>query len=175
MALNLPFLSKNKKKEQVGQEDDVAQQFALDEEPDAAAHDAVEQDSGRQVQGREQKVMIDPNATIIDPLRAREGLRLPLIGALPLRRQINLLMILLLLALAVSMFMVALNTHLSSINATRTQIAGHALMHSQRIGKATPNAVQGNQEAFKQLEDSRAQLNTDLRVLTEGGLHQGRE
>src|SRR5690606_32596348 len=37
------------------------------------------------------------------------------------------------------------------------------------------NAVQGNQKAFKQLQDSRAQLNTDLQVLTEGGIHQGRD
>ncbi len=172
MAFNLPFLSKNKKEEQTGQEDDIAQQSALEEQPDRSAQDMFQQgDRG----SSQERILIDPNATIIDPLRAREGLRLPLIGNLPLRRQINILMIVLMASLALSMFLVALNTHLSTINVSRTQIAGHALMHSQRVGKAAPNAIQGNLEAFKQLEDSRQQLNNDLKVLAEGGVYQGRD
>ena len=178
MALNLPFLSKNKKEEHVGQEDDVAQQSAHEEQQAQLAEmltrDPLKQDKNDAQQDKSQRILLDPNATIIDPLRAREGLRLPLIGALPLRRQISILMIVLIASLALSMAFVALNTHYSTINAARTQIAGHALMHSQRIGKAAPNAIQGNQEAFKQLEDSRLQLNDDLKVLAEGGVYQGR-
>jgi len=48
------------------------------------------------------------------------------------------------------------------------------LMHSQRIGKAAPNAIQGNVEAFKQLEDSRKEINSDLDILLKGGNYQGR-
>jgi twitching motility protein PilJ len=48
-------------------------------------------------------------------------------------------------------------------------------MHSQRIGKAAPNAIQGNLEAFKQLDDSRKEFNRDLNVLLKGGDYQGRE
>lgn len=174
MAFNLPFRSNNKKEEHVGQEDDLAQQSALHEQPEGLEKEMFH--FGDRDLGQEKtKILIDPNATIIDPLRVREGLRLPLIGGLPLRRQINILMIVLMASLALSMFLVALNTHLSTIDTTRTQVAGHALMHSQRIGKAAPNAIQGNLEAFKQLEDSRQQLNNDFRVLIEGGNYQGRD
>jgi twitching motility protein PilJ len=59
------------------------------------------------------------------------------------------------------------------LTSTRTQIAGNALMHSQRIGKATPNAIQGNVKAFDQLQDSRKEFNNDLNVLMRGGSYQG--
>src|SRR5690606_3699138 len=42
------------------------------------------------------------------------------------------------------------------------------------VGKATPNAIQGNKEAFRQLADSRKELNNDLTVLSQGGVYQGR-
>ncbi len=64
---------------------------------------------------------------------------------------------------------------LRALTSTQTQIAGDALMHSQRVGKATPNAIQGNKEAFKQLADSRKEFNNDLNVLSKGGVYQGRE
>jgi twitching motility protein PilJ len=179
MAFNLPFLSK-KKEDQTGREDEVAQKSPMAAQQANPLQDLAEQfrqgvqaEEGQPDEGK--KPMLDPNATIIDPLRSHEGLRLPLIGKLPLRRQISILMIALIASLALSMFFVALNAHFSTINATRTQIAGHALMHSQRVGKAAPNAIQGNPEAFKQLADSRQQLNDDLRVLTEGGNFQGRD
>ena len=41
-------------------------------------------------------------------------------------------------------------------------------------GKATPNAIQGNKEAFKQLADSRKEFNNDLAILSKGGVYQGR-
>ena len=67
-----------------------------------------------------------------------------------------------------------LNANVSGINSLQTQIAGDTLMHSQRIGKAAPNAIQGNPAAFEQLADSRRALNTDLEVLANGGEYQGR-
>src|SRR5690606_11718959 len=51
----------------------------------------------------------------------------------------------------------------------------NALMHSQRIGKATPNAVQGNRNAFLQLDSSRDELNIDLEILASGGIYLGRK
>ena len=51
----------------------------------------------------------------------------------------------------------------------QTQIAGDTLMHSQRIGKAAPNAIQGNPDAFAQLDESRARLNARPEVLANGG------
>ena len=70
--------------------------------------------------------------------------------------------------------MVWLNAHNSNVSSTQTQIAGDALMHSQRIGKAAPNAIQGKLEGFKQLEESRQDFNRDLTVLLQGGSYQGR-
>ncbi len=53
--------------------------------------------------------------------------------------------------------------------AMKTQMAGELVMHSQRLGKAAPNAIQGNREAFRQLEHSRAEINRALDVLAGGG------
>ena len=47
-------------------------------------------------------------------------------------------------------------------------------MHSQRLGKAAPNAIQGNPAAFRQLEQSRKAVNQELELLATGGEWQGR-
>ena len=102
------------------------------------------------------------------------GMPLPLIGALPTAQQIRVLLTLLGAALLLGVLFAFLSSRGSTQTATQTQIAGDALMHSQRIGKAAPNAIQGNPEAFKQLEDSRQEFNKDLSVLTQGGAFQNR-
>jgi twitching motility protein PilJ len=43
------------------------------------------------------------------------------------------------------------------------------------MGKASPNAIQGNHDAFNQLRQSRAAINDYLNVLTRGGMTQGRD
>ncbi len=58
--------------------------------------------------------------------------------------------------------------------ALKTQMAGDLVMHSQRLGKAAPNAIQGNHDAFRQLEQSRAAINRSLGVLASGGEWSGR-
>ena len=55
----------------------------------------------------------------------------------------------------------------------KTQLASELLMHSQRLGKAAPNAVQGNPEAFRQLVQSRAAINNGLHALQVGGEWEG--
>ncbi len=104
-----------------------------------------------------------------------KGLRLPVIGALPVQKQIRILLGTLGGSLLLGALFVALSTVESTRTSTQTQVAGDALMHSQRIGKATPNAIQGNVEAFKQLEDSRKELNADLEALAKGGTALGRD
>jgi twitching motility protein PilJ len=106
---------------------------------------------------------------------SRGDITLPLIGKFPLQQQIRMLLILLLVSLLMSIFFVWLNSKNSSLTSTQTQIASDALMHSQRIGKAAPNAMQGTLEAFVQLADSRKEFNKDLAVLANGGDYQGRE
>ncbi|MQR01340.1 methyl-accepting chemotaxis protein [Glaciimonas soli] len=99
---------------------------------------------------------------------------LPLIGKLPQQQQVRILLMTLVGALILTVFFLVLNTRDATLSSIHTQIADDALMHSQRIGKATPNAIQGNPEAFKQLTDSRNEFNKDIAVLTKGGIFKGR-
>jgi twitching motility protein PilJ len=102
------------------------------------------------------------------------GIKLPLIGHLPAQRQLSILSTALAACLLLSAGAVGLNIRNSSVTSAQTQIAADALMHSQRVGKAAPNAVQGNPEAFRQLEDSRKELNQDFKLMQAGGVYQGR-
>jgi len=100
--------------------------------------------------------------------------KLPLIGHLPAQRQLSVLSSALAVCLALSAVFVALNTIHSANRSTQTQIASDALVQSQRIGKAAPNAVQGSAEGFRQLEESRRELTNDISLMTRGGTYQGR-
>ena len=102
-------------------------------------------------------------------------LKLPLIGHLPLQKQLSVLTTVMALSLAASLLFVTFNTRSGNIASAQTQLASDALMHSQRLGKAAPNAVQGNPEAFRQLEESRNELNQDFRLMARGGSYHGRD
>ncbi|MGS0742087.1 methyl-accepting chemotaxis protein [Glaciimonas sp. GG7] len=118
-----------------------------------------------------------PNApdTPKESIPAYQDKPLPLIGKLPQQQQVRTLLIVLGGGLALTIAFLSFNIKDTKLSATQTQIAGDALMHSQRIGKATPNAIQGNSEAFKQLADSRNAFNQDLHVLIKGGLYKGND
>ncbi|MET3133709.1 twitching motility protein PilJ [Oxalobacteraceae bacterium GrIS 1.11] len=107
------------------------------------------------------------------PMRESE-FKLPLIGDKSLQTQLSILSTALAVSLVSSLLFVGLNIRASAILSTQTQIASDALMHSQRVGKAAPNAVQGNADAFRQLEESRSELGRDLALMTRGGTYQGR-
>ena len=125
---------------------------------------------------RTARANVNPNATYIGDVLQKSGdIRLPLIGKLPLQQQVRILLLTLGSSLVLGAVFVWLNADNSALTSTQTQIAGDALMHSQRVGKATPNAIQGNKEAFKQLADSRKEFNNDLTVLSKGGVYQGRD
>ncbi len=81
-------------------------------------------------------------------------------------RVLQMMLALSLLALAVLAWFYADTTVTAAL---KTQMAGELVMHSQRLGKAAPNAIQGNRDAFRQLEHSRAEINRALDVLTAGG------
>jgi twitching motility protein PilJ len=108
------------------------------------------------------------------PTAADAGFRLPLIGHLPLQRQLSTLSTALGASILLAVGLVAFNAYNSGVASTRTQIASDALMHSQRIGKAAPNAVQGNMEGSRQLEDSRNEVNRALNTLADGGRYNNR-
>lgn len=85
-------------------------------------------------------------------------------------RVLQAMLALSLLALAVLAWFYADTTVTAAL---KTQMAGELVMHSQRLGKAAPNAIQGNRDAFRQLEHSRAEINRALDVLTAGGAWAG--
>ena len=163
MAFNLPFVSRGI------QEEPASEQMPAPEGAVIASHD--DSPLTRPMEHRE----FNQNATFIGDVLEKSGdINLPLIGKLPLQEQIRVLVVMLVVSLVAGGIFVYINSSTSILTSTQTQIAGDALMHSQRIGKAAPNAIQGNLEAFKQLEDSRHEFNTDLRVLRQGGSYQGR-
>ena len=95
--------------------------------------------------------------------------QLPFIGHLSLARQLRVLLGAFVGGILVTIFALWQNSSASAVASAQTQIASNALMHSQRIGKAAPNAIQGNPDAFPQLEESRKELSADLSVLSKGG------
>ena len=183
MAFTLPFLSKNKQNQELDLAEVGTREFnnAADSFEEASNVKMLspmsEQHDGIQVEAPIKKhVTSHADATFIgDALEKGGDIRLPLIGHLPLQRQIRVLLIAMGVALSLSLFFVWLNAKQSTLISTQAQISGDALMHSQRIGKAAPNAIQGNPTAFKQLEESRKELNNDLNILLNGGTYLGRE
>jgi twitching motility protein PilJ len=95
--------------------------------------------------------------------------RLPLIGHLTLARQLRILLVLFGFGIVFTGVAAWFSAASSAVASAQTQVASDALMHSQRIGKAAPNALQGNLESFKQLDESRAALTNDLVLLIRGG------
>ncbi len=86
------------------------------------------------------------------------------------QRRIQLALALSLLGLAALGWM---HAQLTLSGSLKSQMASELVMHSQRLGKAAPNAVQGNPEAFRQLAQSRAAINRALHALEAGGTWEG--
>jgi twitching motility protein PilJ len=99
--------------------------------------------------------------------------RLPFIGRHSLRAQTRILLMLLILALLSMFFFLWLGSKHYIHVSLQAHITSDLVMHSQRIGKAVPNAIQGNREAFSQLTESRKEFNQGLNVLMLGGEYQG--
>jgi len=104
---------------------------------------------------------------------ADEDLSLPFIGHLSLPRQLRILLLAFACGILVTLLSLWRYSGTGAVAANQTQIAGDALMHSQRVGKAAPNAMQGIPDAFAQLQDSRIALGHDLTLLAGGGEFNG--
>jgi twitching motility protein PilJ len=176
MAFKLPFLFKGNNEGVTDETDMMGRGSGIsnDQFEVATAASAHGKSSQRDPSEKAHKAEVNPNATFIgDALEKSGDIRLPLIGNYPLQHQVRILLTLLGASLFFGALFVWVNASKSSVASTQTQIAGDALMHSQRIGKAAPNAIQGNLEAFKQLEESKKDLMQDLAVLSKGGNYQG--
>jgi len=115
----------------------------------------------------------DVTSIEIARLDSRKNLRLPLIGRFSLRQQTRILLLLLALALMSTAFFLWLGSKNYIHASLQAHITSDLVMHSQRIGKAVPNAIQGNREAFNQLTESRREFNQGLNLLMLGGNYQG--
>ncbi len=94
--------------------------------------------------------------------------RLPLIGDKPVNMQVQVLLILLGLCFAIVIAVIALDNRLATNGAQQIEIVGDTLMHTQRLAKAAPNAVEGNRVAFTELKESRDAIAANLDALANG-------
>ncbi len=181
MGFSLKSFSRGKKEENAAEEM-MESELGLSDAPLDAAHTVLAQNEPETevppAAHIETAAELDsgpnPNVTLIgEAIRKSGGVKIPGLSKLPLARQLLILASIFGFAMILGVVFVYLNSVHSNLASNQTQIAGDALMHSQRIGKATPNAIQGKTEAFKELEESRKELNRDLKILSDGGNYQG--
>jgi twitching motility protein PilJ len=91
--------------------------------------------------------------------------RLPWIGELPFRKQLQVLVPALATSLLIVVAFLWLDSRQADNGALLNQIVGEALTHSQRLAKAAPGAVSGNEEAMRQLRESRAAMGDAVGML----------
>ena len=104
-----------------------------------------------------------------EPSRAFAGFRLPFIGAKPITTQMQVLggaAALLLLATGLAVF---IDTQSRTRNSTYVTIASQMQFHTQRLAKAASIAARGQQVAFPQVQDSRDEFQSYLKILQDGG------
>ncbi len=94
---------------------------------------------------------------------------LPLIGQLPITRQLQALIGALVVLLAMIAALVVYDTRQGTFGTLHVASVGKLQMLSQRLAKAAQQASQGNAEAFKQLRGSRDEFVSIVKLLAFGG------
>lgn len=102
---------------------------------------------------------------------AASGVRtgVPVIGKAPIGRQYALLGLALTLIAVGLALVIGYYVYLANQLTNGVAVAGDALMHSQRLAKAVPNAIAGNSVAFGQLKESRDKVDANLKLLSGEG------
>ena len=95
--------------------------------------------------------------------------RLPLIGALAIGRQLMVLVGLLVVLGGIAGYVAFADNRSATYGTVYISGAGELRMLSQRIGKATQTALQGNAPAFRELQDARERFAQSLSLLANGG------
>jgi twitching motility protein PilJ len=98
---------------------------------------------------------------------------IPFVGRLPLRRQLEVLLPLLALSLLLAFLFMWLDANRTTNLTAQAQLVGDTLLHSQRLAMAAPNAVRGQPDAFRQLNESRAQIVQAIAALRGGATVDG--
>ncbi|WP_254456691.1 methyl-accepting chemotaxis protein [Deefgea piscis] len=130
-------------------------------------------DTAGKSQQSENKKAFDPSRTtwFLDKIRLPEGDDLkalkptPLIGHLPARQQMAIFLLTMVLAIILFAVTAFLSFRSSSINASNQATATEMQMLSQRIARASTQAIRGDAEAFKVLDESYNNFNDDLNKL----------
>jgi twitching motility protein PilJ len=99
--------------------------------------------------------------------------KLPLLGDKPVNTQVQVLLILMGFCFFVLIAVLFFDNRMAANGALQTEIVGDTLMHTQRLAKAAPNAVEGNREAFVELRESRDAIAANLDGLANGNALRG--
>jgi twitching motility protein PilJ len=102
---------------------------------------------------------------LVDRLLA---IKLPLIGDKPVNTQVQVLLIILATCFFFLVVVLVVDNRMAANGALQTEIIGDTLMHTQRLAKAAPNAVEGNREAFLEMRQSRDAIAANLDALQNG-------
>lgn len=97
-----------------------------------------------------------------------KGFRMPFIGNMPLRQQLQILGPLLLGSLALTFLFLVLDSRNSREQSAQTQSVGDLLVYGQRLSKTASQAINGRADAFKQLRESRELLTKNFSALKDG-------
>jgi twitching motility protein PilJ len=111
----------------------------------------------------------DPGAPAPAKAAAGGASGMPVIGRLPIARQLQILIGALALLLAVIAAIVVYDTRQGTFGTIYIASVGRIQMLSQRLAKAAQQASQGNPQAFKQLRGSRDDFAALVKLLAFGG------
>ena len=98
---------------------------------------------------------------------------LPVIGHLPIAKQLQILFALMFAFLAFAALMMWLDARATGQRGAASATATEMQMLSQRLARGTAFAAQGQASAFASLKDSRDRFKADLEVLANGGPAKG--
>ena len=99
--------------------------------------------------------------------------KLPLIGDRPIGAQIQVLLILLALTTLAVVALIAIDRRAAANGTVQVELTGDTLMHTQRLARSAPYAVEGSRQAFEALRDSRDRIDANLEALTNGDSTRG--
>lgn len=124
----------------------------------------------------DKKQSFDPSRTtwILDKMRLPEGgdsnalKPLPLIGHLAPRQQMAIMLVVMISSLVLFALTAFLSFKAAENNAKHQAIATEMQMLSQRLARASNQAVQGNAESFQILEEAYLKFDENLKELTDG-------
>ncbi|HTP94820.1 MAG TPA: methyl-accepting chemotaxis protein [Burkholderiales bacterium] len=109
--------------------------------------------------------------SLVEEIKRAGARPTPFIGAMPFERQARLLGSAIIVLVCIAAGIAFSNARFAAHNAAQIEIAGEMRMLTQRQPKAARLAVEGQEPAFAQLQDSRDRFARDLALLVGGGEH----